>query len=142
MNRADKFTIEQKKIEYYSDVLTSFDKNPLTGYLARVTNEESVKQSLKSLMLTQRTERPFQPWLGTRIQSLLFDLNTNFTETVIIQEIKETIEICEPRVSVDDVKIRGTQDYDSNEINITIEFQILTIPEKTFSLDVVLNRVR
>jgi len=142
MNRADKFTIEQKKIEYYSDVLTSFDKNPLTGYLARVTNEESVKQSLKSLMLTQRTERPFQPWLGTRIQSLLFDLNTNFTETVIIQEIRETIEICEPRVSVDDVKIRGTQDYDSNEINITIEFQILTIPEKTFSLDVVLNRVR
>ena len=142
MNRADKFTIEQKKVEYYSDVLTSFDKNPLTGYLARVTNEESVKQSLKSLMLTQRTERPFQPWLGTRIQSLLFDLNTNFTETVIIQEIRETIEICEPRVSVDDVKIRGTQDYDSNEINITIEFQILTIPEKTFSLDVVLNRVR
>ena len=142
MNRADKFTIEQKKVEYYSDVLTSFDKNPLTGYLARVTNEESVKQSLKSLMLTQRTERPFQPWIGTRIQSLLFDLNTNFTETVIIQEIKETIEICEPRVSVDDVKIRGTQDYDSNEINITIEFQILTIPEKTFSLDVVLNRVR
>jgi phage baseplate assembly protein W len=142
MNRSDKFTIEQKKVEYYSDILTNFDKNPLTGYLARVTNEESIKQSLKSLILTQRTERPFQPWLGSRVYSLLFELNNPMTDFALIEEIKSTIEICESRVSVEDVKIYSNQDRDTNEINITIIFKILSAPELIHSLDFVLTRVR
>ena len=142
MNRSDKFTIEQKKVEYYSDILTNFDKNPLTGYLARVTNEESIKQSLKSLILTQRTERPFQPWLGSRIYSLVFEMNESFTDFAIMEEIKATIENCEPRVSIEDVKIYSSQDRDANEINITIVFKILSAPELIHSLDFVLTRVR
>ena len=142
MARSDRFTIEDKKIEYYADFLLNLDKNPVTGYLGKVTNEESIKQSLKSLILTQRTERPFQPWIGSKIYSLLFELNSPLVENSLYEEIKTTIENCEPRVSVDDIVVRSPQTYDTNEINITIYFQIRSIPGKNYSLDLVLNRTR
>ena len=142
MARADRFTIEQKKIEYYSDFLLNLDKNPITGFLGKVTNEESIKKSLKSLILTQRTERPIQPWLGSKIYALLFELNSPIVEHSLQEEIKTTIQNCEPRVSIDDIVITSAQAYDTNEINITLYFQIRSIPGKNYSLDVVLNRTR
>jgi phage baseplate assembly protein W len=142
MARADRFTIEEKKIEYYSDFLINLDKNPITGFLGKVTNEESIKQSLKSLILTQRTERPFQPWLGSKIYALLFELNSPLVEYSLKEEIKTTIQNCEPRVHIDDIVITSAQAYDTNEINITLYFQIRSIPGKNYTLDVVLNRTR
>ena len=74
MSRADKNTLEQKKREIYSDFLNNFDQNPFTGVLARVTNEESVAQSLKNITLTNRGERFYNSNKGSRIRSSLFEL--------------------------------------------------------------------
>ena len=64
MLRADKQTLERKKSELYSDFLTNFDMNPVTGNLAKVTNESSVKQALRNLMLTMTGERFYDAHKG------------------------------------------------------------------------------
>ena len=141
MNILDKI-IEQKKVETYSDFLTDLDMNPLTGYLARVINEESVKQSLKSLLLTQRTERFFQPWIGSKLNGMLFELNGPVLNMNLENEIKMTIENCEPRVAVVKIVISNGQDFDENNIYVTVVFSINNIPHQTFDFDFTLNRIR
>jgi phage baseplate assembly protein W len=138
--RQNKFTVESKKLEYYSDFMMNLEKNPLTGFISRLTNEDSIKQSLKNLILTNRTERPFQPWLGSKIQSLLFEPDDPMTRMVLEEEIKTTIDNCEPRVLLEAVNISGGDD--DNSYYVRIDFSIANIPEETFNLEIILRRVR
>lgn len=138
--RQNKFTVETKKIEYYSDFMMDLDKNPLTGFLARLTNEEAVKQSVRNLILTNRTERFFQPWIGSKIESLLFEPAGEMTRMSIEQEIRNTIENCEPRAFLENIQV--IDDGDNNTYNVRVTFSIVNIPEETFTLDIILQRVR
>jgi phage baseplate assembly protein W len=138
--RADKFTIISKTSEQFSDFLVNFDKNPMTGYLARVTNEDAIKQSLRNLILTERTERPYKPWVGSKIWSLLFEPIDSITEELLKTTITETIKNCEPRVRLVTLNLRGDENY--NAYFISIYFEIINIPGETFDLSVVLKRVR
>ena len=139
-NRADKFTIKTKTVERYSDFLVNFDKNPLTGFLARTTNADAIKQSLRNLILTERTERPYQPHIGSKIWSLLFEPIDVVTEELLKQTIKETISNCEPRVNVIQISVNGNANYNSYFVEVV--FEILNIPGESFSLPVILRRVR
>ena len=141
-NRSDKFTVETRKVEYYSDFTINLDKNPLTGFLARVTNEESVKQSIKSLLLTQRTERFFRPYVGSKLNALLFELANVMVDESIKREIKTTLENCEPRANIEDIAVTYNQARDANAINVTLWFSLVSIPEQTYSLDLIIKRVR
>lgn len=138
--RQNRFTIETHKIEYYADFMMNLDKNPLTGYIARLTNEESIKQSLKNLILTNRTERFFQPWIGSKVQSLVFELDSPMTRMMLEEEIRTTIQNCEPRVYTEAITI--AEGEDDNTYHIRVDFSIVNIPEETFNLDMVLRRVR
>ena len=62
--RADKFTQTQKKQILFSDFLDNFDRVPFNNQLAKVTNENSVRQSITNLVLTNYGERLFQPNVG------------------------------------------------------------------------------
>lgn len=140
MARADKYTPITEKREYYSDFLINFDQNPITGNLARVTNEESVKQSIKNLILTNRSERFFQPLAGSRINSLLFE---NFDSSLISSietEIRETINLYEPRANIERVNITESQ-IDQNTLEISILFSIINIPQ-IIEMTLFLKRVR
>lgn len=138
MSRSDKYTPFKKK-EFYSDFLINFDMNPVTGTLARVTNEDSVKQSLKNLILTNRTERPYNPLLGSRINALLFDPLDTFTAQSIKEEIEETIKAFEPRVVLNDVSVYP--DEDNNGFTVNIIFSTINIPQET-RIELFLQRVR
>lgn len=140
MARADKYTPITEKKEYYSDFLINFDENPITGNLARVTNEESVKQSIRNLVLTNRSERFFQPLAGSRINSLLFE---NFDSSLISSietEIRETISLYEPRANIEEINITESQ-IDQNTLEISILFSIINIPQ-IIEMTLFLKRVR
>lgn len=138
MARSDKYTAFKKK-EFYSDFLINFDMNPITGTLARVTNEDSVKQSLKNLILTNRTERPYNPLFGSRISSLLFDPLDTFTAQSIKEEIMETVRAFEPRVVLHEVLV--LPDEDNNGFIVNIIFSTINIPQET-RIELFLQRVR
>jgi phage baseplate assembly protein W len=139
-NRSDKFTIESKKVTQYSDFLNGFDKNPQTGFLAMVSNEESVKQSIRNLILTERTERFYRPHIGSKIMSLLFEPIDIVTEELLKTTITETIKNNEPRAQLVSVSITPMHEY--NAYVVAVAFSIINIPSETFDLTVILKRVR
>ena len=61
VTRADTLTGTKKQREFFSDFVTSFSKTPLGDQLGRVTNEQSVKRSIRNLLLTDPGERFFRP---------------------------------------------------------------------------------
>ena len=65
----------------YADFTKDLAVNPVTGDLARIIDEEAVKESLKNLLLTDRGERLFQPEVGSDIRATLFENNTPATLT-------------------------------------------------------------
>jgi len=140
VDRAARYTVKTKQIEAYSDFYIDFDLNPITGYLARVTNEDSVKQSLKTLLLTQRGERFYDVACGSRLYSLLFEPIDSVTEGSIKDEILTTIQNNEPRVS--DVVCKVSADPDNDFYNVSIYYSIINIPTQTFTLNLTLSRVR
>jgi phage baseplate assembly protein W len=75
------------------------------------------------LVLTERGERPFQPNLGCGVNALLFENMDSVTTSVVRDEIIQTIDNYEPRVSLIDVKVDA--DTDGNELFITIQYQVI-----------------
>jgi phage baseplate assembly protein W len=138
MARSDKYTA-LKKQEYYSDFLINFDVNPITGVLARSTNEDSIKQALKNLLLTNYTERFYDTLIGSRINSLLFEPFSIFTALNLKDEIQTTIKNNEPRVIINDISVTAKEDENGYLINII--FSTINIAQTT-NLELFLQRVR
>ncbi len=137
---ADRFTIENSKVRTFSDFLIGFDKNPMTGLLALAHNEEAVKQSIKNLVLTQRTERFYRAATGSKITSLLFDPIDNITSLSVENAIRETIKNSEPRAKLISVEVAAH--VTSNLYVVSIVFSIVSSPDLTFNMSLILRRVR
>lgn len=138
--RADKYSLEQKKTEIYSDFLNSFEQNPLTGLLARVTNEESVKQSLKNIILTNVGERFYDSNKGSKIKQSLFELYDPGTIEIVQIQLSEAIAAYEPRAVIQNIRLQ--EDIERGGYYVTLIFSIINIPDQTFTLDVSMQRVR
>jgi phage baseplate assembly protein W len=140
MSRADKLTIEQKKIEYYSDFTNDFAKNPVTGFLARVTNEESVKQSIRNIIMTNRGERFYNPSFGSTVYASLFNPFDSTTLIAIKESITESINNFEPRAELKAVIVIPRPDELS--VSVKIIFGIKNYIPADYTLDLVLTRLR
>ena len=141
MSRADKNTLEQKKREIYSDFLNNFDQNPFTGVLARVTNEESVAQSLKNITLTNRGERFYNSNKGSRIRSSLFELFDSNMFDAIKLDLQDMYSYYEPRAIINDIIIQPDT-LDLNSLNVSIIFSIINIPGQNFQVSLNVQRIR
>ena len=139
ITRADKLTVSKKQQEYFSDFLNSFAYSPVNNNLAKISNEESVKQSLKNLILTSRGERIFQPNIGSGVNNLLFERSTRPTLNSIEFNIQNTIKYNEPRVNIIDVKAKETTN--PNTVQVDIVFSMINNPEP-ISINFILKRVR
>lgn len=107
----------------FKDLDFNFTKLTTTGDVARKTNVEAVKQSMKSLIQTGFYERPFNPGLGTAIGDMLFELNTPLLRRRIAQTIKEVITNYEPRANLIDVTVDDNSD--NNEYRVRIYFYVV-----------------
>lgn len=128
-----------KKQEIYADFHTDFTLSPVNFDLARKTNEEAVKQSLKTLLLTDKGERLFQPGLGSNIRRLLFENFDPASIETAKQEISALIRFNEPRCNLIGVDI--LTGYDDNTAVINIVFNVIN-RETPVSFDITLTRIR
>lgn len=110
----------------YSDIDLSFMKKK-NGDIFKKTDASSVKQSIKNLLLTNYYEKPFQPYFGANIQGMLFELNDDFIESDVQEEIRKAIEIYEPRAKLIDVIARFNESQ--NSLNVQVIFQIVNTNE-------------
>jgi phage baseplate assembly protein W len=123
----------------FSDLDLNFNPHPVSGDIVKKYDENAIKQSIKNLMLTQNYERPFHSEIGSQIKSLLFELPTSMTGSLIKRQIMDTITNFEPRANILDVTVLLSPD--NNGVYCTIVFTIInsTAP---ISLDLFLERTR
>jgi phage baseplate assembly protein W len=140
MSRADKFTIQSERIELYSDFLINFDRNPVTGLLAKATDEEAIKASMRNLILTMLTERYYQPYTGSKTQAILFELNDSTAE----ESLKTSIEYClrnhEKRAKILNIDVQSFPSKDG--YLASIDFECQNIQGGPFNLPLFIKRVR
>ena len=128
----------------YKDLNLFFTKNPLTKDVSKVTDVQAIKRSVRNLVLTDRGERLFHPEIGGDVKGSLFENFTPIMEVELQSAIKNVINIYEPRVVLEDVKVNDPSgnDLDNNRLRITIQFYLDNVPEVLEEVDVFLNRIR
>ena len=129
----------EPKRELFSDIDIAFAPHPITGKLTRKTNRNAVRQSVKSLIMTDFYERPFKPRIGCGIRYHLFELFTPATKQLMQNSIREVIENFEPRAEIIEVLVEERRDL--NAMTVSVAFFVKNDPEPVV-LDVVLERVR
>lgn len=139
ITRADALSGTSKQKELFSDFVTGFDLTPFGNQLGRVTNEQSVNQSLRNLIKTSLGERLFQPMVGSDVYNMLFENNVSENIDLIELFIKNTIENNEPRVFLSGIEIK--QPLNEYSLEISIYYSLINNPEP-ITLTVILKRVR
>jgi len=122
----------------YTDIDLTFT-NKATGDIYKKTNSAAVKQAVKNLLLTNRTEKPFQPYYGGDLNRFLFSLSEDFDEDDVKDNIAAAIQNHEPRVRVRDIQVLILPD--SYDVKVTVIFQVISTSE-VVSLDVSIARLR
>ena len=128
--------IENKR---YIDIDFDFKAHPVSGDLVLKKNEEAIKKSVKSLIMTSKYDRPFQPSINSKVRDLLFENMTPVTGVNLKSNIENVLRQHEPRISI--VGIDVFQDDNNNSIDVTISFAINNQPE-VVTQTILLERTR
>ena len=130
----------QRKSRAFKDISLSFTPHPVTKDLPVLTNERAIARSVRNLVETIPSERFFNSLLGTDVRGSLFELFTTETVTIIEDQIQTTIANFEPRV--DNVSVQVDAQYDNNELNVTVFFDIVGLEVPTQSFTFILEPTR
>ena len=109
----------------FKDISMSFQVNPITSDIIGVKNDTAIARSIRNLVLTTPGERFFNPDLGSGVSKVLFETIDEISSSVIRDEIEETIIRFEPRVKLEDVRVKPN--YDNNEFDVTVTYTIVGI---------------
>jgi len=131
--------LERVKQEF-KDISMSFQTNPLNDDLIALKNSSAIARSIRNIVFTQPGEKFFNPNFGSRISESLFENIDDVSADVIRDEIRNSIKNFEPRVNLLSVIVRPN--FDFNEINVTIEYEIIGIDIPPQQLDFVLLPTR
>lgn len=134
---SDKYTPKQREV--YSDFLSNLDTHPFSSDVAKVKNEQAIKQSIRNLLLTNVGERFFRPYLGSNVYKSLFELIDNFVINDIKTHIENTINAYEKRADL--ISVNVVDNGDGNSLTATIQFSIINTGD-TATLNLILKRVR
>ena len=124
----------------FKDINLSFKRHPVTNDVVTIRDEDAIKRSVKNIVFTILGEKPFEPEFGSVINNSLFELNTSLNEMRISDEIKQSLINYEPRIQ--DIKVTTSIYPDSNELNCTVQYDIVGIPAPTQEVEVLLFPAR
>ena len=122
----------------YLDIDLTFAKKP-SGDIYKKKDAAAVKQAVKNLVQTNFYEKPFQPFFGTDVRGLLFELADEDTEDEVRSNIIRAIETYEPRAQILDLAVKATPD--AHDLAVTLTFRILNT-EEVVTFSTTLSRLR
>ena len=140
----NKVTLISSRLKSYSDIDLLFT-TPASGRaddnadVYKKIDAAAVKQSVKTILLTNHFEKPFLPLFGANLNSLLFELADPTLAPIIERQIIENLSIYEPRAKP--LSVVADVRPDSNEISITVTFMIVSTNEQ-LSLTTTVSRLR
>ena len=124
----------------FKDISMSFQRNPLNGDLIALKNENAISRSIQNIVFTLPGEKFFDPDFGSQLYGILFENIDNISALKIKDEISQSITNFEPRVNLTDVKV--SPNFDNNEFNVTIIYEIVGADVPTQELQFVLQSIR
>tara|TARA_B100000508_G_C11306036_1_gene202255 strand:+ start:114 stop:515 length:402 start_codon:yes stop_codon:yes gene_type:complete len=124
----------------FKDISMSFEVNPITNDLIGVKNDTAIARSIRNLVLTTPGERFFNEDLGSGVNEVLFDNIDEISSAIIRDEIEQTIIRFEPRVKLQNVKVKGN--FDNNQFDVTISYDIIGIEALPQQLNFALQPTR
>ena len=124
----------------FKDINLSFKRHPVTNDVVVIRHEDAIKRSVKNIIFTILGEKPFEPNFGSVINESLFDLNTSLNEIRVADEISASLRNYEPRISNIDATV--TVAPDTNEMNCTVQYEIVGLSTPPQEVDVLLFPAR
>ena len=124
----------------FKDINLSFKRHPVTNDVVTIRDEDAIIRSVKNIIFTILGEKPFEPNFGSVINNSLFELDTSLNQVRITDEIIQSLNSYEPRIDNIDVTVEIYPD--SNELNCTVQYDIIGIPAPTQEVDVLLFPAR
>ena len=118
---------------HFKDISLSFEPHPVTKDIPVLINERAIVRSVRNLVETTPTERPFNSLLGSEVRSSLFDFVDFGTAAVIQDQIETAIQNYEPRI--DNLVVEVEPEPDNNTFNVNVIFDIvgLDLPTQQFN---------
>ena len=124
----------------FKDINLYFKRHPVTNDLVAIRNEDAIKRSVKNIIFTILGEKPFSPNFGSFISESLFELTTNYDTIALEDEIQNILYRFEPRI--DNISVTVSIVPDSNEMNATVQYDIVGIPSPSQIVDILLFPAR
>jgi|TARA_X000000950_G_scaffold275584_1_gene362208 phage baseplate assembly protein W len=124
----------------FKDISMTFQKNPLNNDLLGLKNENAISRSLKNIVFTIPGEKFFNPNFGSQLYTVLFENLDDISALKIKDEIRQSIINFEPRVDLIDVKV--SPNFDNNEFDVTIIYEIIGADVSAQILQFVLQSTR
>lgn len=124
----------------FKDISASFKANPLTYDVIALNNASAIARSVRNIVFTAPGEKFFDPDFGSNISQSLFENIDNITAVTIRDEIENSINNYEPRVSLSSVVV--DPDFDNNGFNVTIIYRIIGVDIPPQQLEFVLESTR
>ena len=124
----------------FKDINLSFKRHPVTNDLVVIKNEDAIKKSVRNINFTILGEKPYVPLFGTSVNNSLFELSNPLDHIRISDEISSTLLNYEPRIS--NIQVNVSTYPDSNELNATIQYDIIGMASPSQTVDVLLFPAR
>ena len=131
---------QQRVKRKFKDISMSFEKNPLNDDLISLSNTSAIARSIRNIVFTSPGEKFFNPDFGSRISESLFENVDDVSALAIEDEIRSSIINFEPRVNLLNTVV--VPNPDDNEMNVTIEYEIVGIDISPQQLEFVLLPTR
>ena len=114
---------QQRVKRKFKDISMSFETNPLNDDLVSLSDTSAIARSIRNIVFTSPGEKFFQPDFGSRISESLFENVDTVSALAIEDEIRSSIINFEPRVNLLDTTV--VPNPDNNEMNVTIEYEVV-----------------
>jgi phage baseplate assembly protein W len=99
-------------------------------FTSTYTTKDQIKSNLLNLILTSRGERIMNPLFGTGLREFLFEGITDFSIENLKQDLRNSIYIYIPEVTVVDIITNINTDYNLVELSINYILNISNTPDQ------------
>jgi phage baseplate assembly protein W len=93
------------------------------GGISMLAGEDDIESSIKMILLTAKGERVMRPEFGSSLNDHMFSPNSKSTHALVAHEIRNALEMWEPRVELNDILVSPHPD-DPGCILIDIRYAV------------------
>ena len=109
-----------RNVKQYVDLDLFFGKKNSDRDINTITDIQSVKRSIRNLVLLNHYEKPFHPEIASGVRDMLFENMTPITANILARKIQDVINNYEPRARL--ISVRSLPDLDRNGYEVIIQF--------------------